>query len=268
MKYFLDAQYMQNHLLGYISMQLKQGYELADIRDALIRYGYDKKVIETITSKFNPRDYLVKKRSGAKELDAELFTYLQDLLIDYIKREESQGYTREVIQKALINYGHHPDMVKHAIKAVEEGHIEDLDEASRWKLPLGFWFFFSVIAVIASMFVMAYLTGEEISVVVMAFIPAFAAVCITYAVMLGTDTILVHQLTPVIAIAIAVGTFLGLVQLVTGMRTMGSPNTVLIMNVFLAFILSMLMSLFSKKKHIVTVDEIEKETDAAVQPVN
>jgi hypothetical protein len=268
MKYFLDAEYMKNHLLGYITMQLKQGYELRDIRDALVRYGYDKTVIENITKHINPRDYPVKKHAGEKELDEELFIYLQDLLVDYIKKEMSQGYTLEVIEKALINFGHHPDMVRKAVKGVEEGHIEDLDAASTWKLPLGFWFFCSVIAVIASMFVMAYLTGEELGIVMLAFTPALAAVCVAYAIVLSTDNKQVQQLTPVIAIAVAVGAFLGLVQLVTSMRNMGSPNIVLIMNVFIAFICSMLMSLFSKKRRrAVTVQEIEKETEAALQPI-
>jgi len=128
---------MKKHLGEYVLFQLEQGYDLPDIKSALIRFGYKKPVVKEILNMLHittPR----KKPAmySAHDLDQELKVYVQSLLIDYIVKEHKVGYPLEAIKKALINFGHDPSVIDEAILIIESGKVVDYRlDASPVKFP-------------------------------------------------------------------------------------------------------------------------------------
>ncbi|MEK6867920.1 MAG: hypothetical protein AABX98_03800, partial [Nanoarchaeota archaeon] len=109
MNTLFDDMYIKKHLGEYIIFQLDQGYDLTDIKNALVRFGYKKDIVKQILQQFH---ITAPKKKAALysnyDLDQELKVYVQSLLIDYIVKEHKVGYPLEAIKKALINYGHDP----------------------------------------------------------------------------------------------------------------------------------------------------------------
>ena len=84
MKWYLGKDYIENHLLTYVEFQLNQGYQLEDIRNALLHYGYDTGLVTEVCNRIDPDKYTPSKHSkkSIKEMNEELYVYLQNLLID------------------------------------------------------------------------------------------------------------------------------------------------------------------------------------------
>ena len=119
--WYMDKDYMKKHLQSYMEFQLSQGYEQVDIKHALLKYGYEEKLIDEIAAGIDPEVHKpVTEKKSIKELNEDLYLYIQNLLVDYIKREMDNGYEIDVIKKALINYGHHETIIKNAIKTIKE----------------------------------------------------------------------------------------------------------------------------------------------------
>lgn len=265
-KWLLDQEYMRKHILDYVVFQLKQGYDIHDIKKALVKHGYNPALIDAICKSVNPALYTVTRHKAVKELDADLYIYLQNLLVDYIEKELHQGYELEVIRKALINYGHHPETVAKAINAVEKGEVDDLQVLEHWKLPAGLLYLISVCAILALVFFLSFITKVQIATVVMSFVPALIAVTLIYAAFSYTESAKVMQMLPVAGIALTVGIFIGLLQISAVMQRLSEPNMILIMDVLAVFILGSLMCFFGKKKSRMTVKEIEQSGETNIQP--
>ena len=249
---------MENHLSGYIIFQLKQGYRLNDIKKALLKYGYDKILVEEICKNINSSQYKPSKikKVALKELNEDLYLYLQNLLVDYIIKEQNQGYTIDVIKKALINYGHHPTMVKKAIKAAKKGTLSSFH--SKIKLSPEFTLGISLILMLGFILSMIYISQESIFLVFLSFVPALVMIFINFAIIINTSNKKLVQLLPLISVAGIVFIFIGLLEISPVMRSLSEPGTILLLNVFLGFILCSFISLFSKimpKKF--TIKEIE-----------
>ena len=259
MKWYMDKKYMEDHLLGYVKFQLKQGYRIKDIKKALLKYGYDKKLVEEIckhidSTKFKP---IKIKKVALKELNEDLYIYLQNLLVDYIIKEQNQGYTIDVIKKALINYGHHPTMVKKAIKAAKKGTFSSFH--SKIKLSPQVTLGTSLILMVVFILYLTFITNESLFKVFLSFVPALAMILITYAIIINTSSKKLVQLLPLLAVAGIVFSFVGLLEISPVMRSLSEPGTILLLNVVFGFILCSFISLFSKimpKKF--TIEEIEK----------
>jgi hypothetical protein len=263
MKFYLDADYVRTHLREYIQLQLSQGYALADIKDALTRYGYEKDLIEHVSKGIDQSQYALKPGRQSNELDAELREYVQDLLVDYIGKQLTQGYTIEVIRKALLNYGHHQSMVSKAIKAVEEGKVDDLEGYNHWKMPSGILFAIGIVLLSGLIIYMSYVTGSDINKVALAFIPAVLAYFCSYAMLMLARPI--QRYIPIAAVALTVGIFLVMLQIPSMVR-MSSPNVILFMNAFSVFLLSsMLAFLAGEPVRVESAQEIVNEVETALK---
>lgn len=241
---------MKSHLLGYVKFQLSQGYELEDIRQALLKHGYHKDLVDEIVSATDPERHMPKKRKPVKRnLDDELYLYVQNLLVDYIKREQEQGYSIDVIRKALERYGHHKAMIEDAIKTIREGDYTDFYPIEHQKIPswillgISFAAYFAVVAFLASS------TDTNPMIVALSFSPALAAALAVYMVAPSSYNRQLVNMLPIIAIGIAVLVYTLLSQVSLAVRGISEHNTVLMMNAILAFVLSVLISFFSEKKH-------------------
>ena len=54
----MHPSYTKQHLLNYVKFQLQNGYYIEDIAEVLLKYGYDKKIVDEIVD-LNPGDTLV-----------------------------------------------------------------------------------------------------------------------------------------------------------------------------------------------------------------
>jgi hypothetical protein len=255
MKWYLDAEYVRSHLRDYIVFQLKQGFELSDIKQALIRYGYEKDLVTFICKDIDLTPYRSTKPASS-ELDKDLYIYLEELLVDYIEKQLGQGYDLDVVKKALINYGHRPDMVDKAVKAIKHGDAIDLESFESWKAPAALLYFISLVCTLALIFVLSFITGTDIGKVVLAFSPALIAITCTYAIVASMDSKSFNQFIPIAAVALAVGAFIGMLYLLPQMRSLSNPTVLIVLNALAVFILSSLMAFFSITHHKVTKEEI------------
>jgi hypothetical protein len=132
-----DSKYVLKHLSDYINFQLNQGYEPTDIFDVLTKYGYKKEIIDDFLKKAVVLDKNQKKlnsvKIGAKEMNKELYTYLHNMLVTFIVKEKEQGYSIMAIKKALLNYGHNPEIVNSAIVFTQKKDGSKMKEESKDK---------------------------------------------------------------------------------------------------------------------------------------
>ena len=260
MKWNIDRDYMKEHLAGYVRFQLRQGYEISDVKEALLKYGYDYKLVEEVQKLIDTKQYKPKKKKPSlRELNEDLYIYLQNLLVNYMKKEMEAGYEMEVIRKALIKYGHHPAMVRKAVKSVNDGTIKDLQP--KFGFPPGMMLFLSL--TIALIFIVFLLLSTEVSVfiVVFSFAPAFVAILISYLVTISDANKKIVQMMPVVGIAIIVILFVTGLQVSPDMRKLSEPGTILLLNVFLGFVCSSCICLFSSKPmKKITVETIKEDT--------
>lgn len=258
MKWYMDKKYMEDHISAYVKFQLKQGYRIKDIKNALLKYGYDKNLVNEICKNINLKQYKPTKikKVKLKELNEDLYIYLQNLLVDYIIKEQNQGYTIDVIKKALINYGHHPSMVKKAILAAKKGSFSTFQ--SNLKLSPEFTLAISLILIVVFTLFLTYITDESLYLVFLSFLPAIAMILINFSIIINTSSKRFVQLLPIISVAGIVFIFVGLLQISPIMRSLSEPGTILLLNVFLGFILCSFISLFSKiKPKKISVEDIQ-----------
>ena len=96
----MQEHYLVQHLKKYIKYELQQGYKIDDIKAALIRYGYKKKLIQHASSQIKytqPRQLFPKLslnygKPPKKQLTDDMRLYIQSMLIDYIKRQRKQFF--------------------------------------------------------------------------------------------------------------------------------------------------------------------------------
>ncbi len=255
MKWELDREYMRNHLLSYVEFQLSQGYGISDVKSVLLRYGYESDLVDEICGEVDTTKYSHKKKTGKKELDEDLYFYIQNLMVDYIKKEQSQGYTLEVIEKALVNFGHHPKMVRKAIRAVRDGSVTDLQPAL--KLPPGIMFLVSLAGIVLFIMYMTFTTDAQLYVVFLSFLPALAMILIVFSIIMNTANRRLVQMLPIVSVGGVVLIFLGILEISPVARQLSQPGTILVINAFLGFVGASLMSLFSRlQPKRVSVEEI------------
>jgi len=251
----MDKEYVEKHLQGYIEFQLKQGYLLKDVWKALLKYGYDEILVKEICSMIDESAFTPsKERLKIKDLNEDLFVYLQNLLVDFIKKEQEQGYTIEVIEKALINYGHHPSMVKQAIRSVKNGKITDLHKTI--KMGTGLVLLVTLILIIGFVFFLVKETDASLNIVILCFSPVFVSTLLAYTFVQNADHKLIKMI-PIAAVVIIVIMYVIMIQMIPTMKTVSEPQTVLLLNVFLGFVTSSLIAFFTKPKpELVSIEDI------------
>jgi len=250
--WYMDKEYMKKHLARYIEFQMQQGYGSDDVKQALLKYGYDDQLLEEIFSTIDPETHKpARERPSIKELNDDLYLYIQNLLVDYIKSELNNGYELDVIEKALVNYGHHPRMVKDAVRTVHDGRF--IDQAPSIKFSVNITLTSAIIFALVFVVGLTAVTEASLGTVILSFSPSLLSIFLSYALFMSVPQKKHEQMVPLVAVIFTVVGFIMLIRMNPALR-LGEPQTVIILNAVLAFVTSALISLFSKKPHKVVID--------------
>src|SRR3989338_5002980 len=141
----MEKEYLIQHLILYVDFQLENAYELKNIADALLHYGYKREIISEIIKHFKDKQQrkIIKKLTNRdKEIMREdMALYIQNMLIDYIKKQQELGFSLKSIERALIQVGHRKDAVQKAIKTIKKGDYVDFQKSAEIKkYPLSLLF--------------------------------------------------------------------------------------------------------------------------------
>lgn len=248
----LDKEYLKEHLKEYIAFQLNQGYELADVKQALIKYGYAQKFVDDMCKGVHHepvREPFLKHTQ--EELDTDAYNYVLNMLIDYMSKELKQGYSLAAIQKALINYGHMPKVVHEAAAAIQKGTVGDYEKSSAQHITLPSYLVFSLTLLIAfaGVFFLSIVTNTSIVIILFNFIPTLLSLTIVYAALISFKLSALRRLLPLGAVAATVGIFILLVQYSTLLRATHMP-TILLLNAALTFVCSLILCIFSRVEDV------------------
>lgn len=243
-----DDMYMKKHLGEYVLFQVEQGYDLSDIKNALLRFGYKKPVVKEI---FNMLHITVPKKKQAMyhahDLDQELKVYVQSLLIDYIVKEHKVGYPLEAIKKALINFGHDPAVIDEAIMVIESGKVVDYRlDASTVKFPQQIVAPLAIFLIFAFLVFLSITTDTSIITIIPNFLPVFLAFIIANVGYYFLPKSPLLAAIPLLAVLLAVGIFILGTQYGFLGKAPGS-DIILILNAAVAFISTGIVCAFSKK---------------------
>ncbi len=247
----MDDNYLKQQLATYVEFQLDNGYELADIKEALVHYGYKKELIITITKQFKsvkPKKTLDSFTKKDKEMIREdLAIYVQNMLIDYTKKQLDLGFSLQAIKKALKRQGHNQLLIDNALKSVKSGEYVDYKQEQQLKqYPISLLFSLVFIIVLVLIFIMSVAANENILLVFTAFAPAIFVLLVLYVILNYVHQPLVLQVTPVVIVLIAIGLFMYL-DSATTIYKLTDKNILLTLNIVISFVASSILVMFSKK---------------------
>lgn len=244
----LDKEYLREHLKYYIEFQLKQGYDLLDIKEALIKYGYTHKFVEEVSHHAKPQEVEFSLlKPSREELDEDAYQYILNMLIDYMMKEHKQGYSLQAIKKALVKSGHLPSIVNDAAQRIQKGVVVDYQQplTLSFKVPPSIILGVCLLLVFGALFTLSVATNASIVIILFNFIPTFVGVLILYLLLVFISWKGLRKLLPLISIVVTLAFFIILLQYSTLIRTT-QMHIVLILNVLLTFICSLLYSVFAK----------------------
>ena len=73
----MQEEYLINHLAKYVKFEVEQGYKLGDIKDALLKYGYKKPLVNHVINNLGElRPHKIHK-PVKKEMTEEMYFYIQ-----------------------------------------------------------------------------------------------------------------------------------------------------------------------------------------------
>ena len=250
MNALFDDMYMKKHIGEYILFQLEQGYDIKDIKGALSRHGYKKKIVDDILKQVQVSASPKKKQKmySHTDLDNELKIYVQSLLIDYIIKEHKLGYTLEAIRNALINYGHDAKAVDEAIVIIEKGKVVDYKmPSSATKFPQQIAGSVTLFFIFAFLVFLSVATNTSIISIIPNFLPAFVTFILMNIIYYFMPNTKILTALPLLAVMMCVGLFIAGVQYAIIGKAPGS-DIILILNAAVAFISSGIVCAFSKKE--------------------
>lgn len=262
----MQEQYLIEHIRRYVEFEIEQGYQLNDIKEALVNYGYNSALINHVIKglrQIKQHKQPKQKHASAqqlREMNDEMYFYIQNMLIDYIKQQLNKGYSLKAIKGALLRAGHHEDMLNKAIKFVQQGKVIDYENPLTTILPAHFLLAVSLFLLIVLTLFVSISTDENLLKVLITMMPAFFGVVLTYTVITSvtsfatastkstsTKNRLLVQLTPLLTTAVVVLLFVILTQYTIIYKTAQS-TTLLLLNAVPNFILSGLMCVFAPKQ--------------------
>ncbi len=248
MNALFDDMYMKKHLGEYVLFQLEQGYDLTDIKNALLRFGYKKPLVKEILNMLHVT--APKKKPAmysAHDLDQELKVYVQSLLIDYIVKEHKVGYPLEAIKRALINFGHDPAVIDEAILIIESGKVVDYRlDANPVKFPQQIVAPLTIFLIFAFLVFLSITTDTSIITIIPNFLPLFLTFIIANIAYYFLPKSPLLAAIPLLAVLLTVGIFLLGIQYGILGKAPGS-DMILILNAAVAFISTGIVCAFSKK---------------------
>ncbi|MBI4454094.1 hypothetical protein HY636_05615 [Candidatus Woesearchaeota archaeon] len=260
----MQEQYLIEHIRKYVEFEMQQGYQLKDIKEALINYGYNSGLVAHAINPFlkglrqvKPKTQKQASAQQLREMNDEMYFYIQNMLIDYIKQQMNKGYSVKAIKGALLRAGHHEDMLNKAIKFVQQGKVIDYENPIKTILPAHFLLVVSLFLLVVLTLFVSISTDENLLKVLLTLMPGFFGVLLTYTIITSTTSTpaklassknrLLVQLTPLLATAIVVVLFVILTQYTFIYQTAQS-TTLLLLNAVPAFILSGFMCMLAPKE--------------------
>src|SRR3989338_2208521 len=246
----MEKEYLIQHLILYVDFQLENGYELKDIADALLHYGYKREIISEIIKHFKDKQQrkIIKKLPNRdKEIMREdMALYIQNMLIDYIKKQQKLSFSLKSIERALIQVGHHRDVVQKAIKTIKRGEYVDFQQSTEVKkYPLSLLFVLMFIISIAIIFMISVATNENILLVFITFTPLFIGLILLYALVTLIANKIIITITPPIVLIAVIGVFFYLSNTTTIYKNT-DMQILLGLNIVIAFFAALIISIFGK----------------------
>lgn len=262
----VDRAYMENHLIDYVLFQVQQGYAPDDIYRVLLKYGYPRAVVQAVFQQLgtkvheefqrNPKNH---NKNQLDKLDQEMHDYLAGLLIDYIMKEQKQGYSIPVIKKALLRYGHHKEIIEEALKVMQQGKVKDYHAVPSLRFPQQAVFASCLILLFIFFVFLGIATNTSLITIFLNFAPAVFSFALMHALL----SVLLHRrlvfFLPLLSLLLAVGLFILAVRY-AGFFIPSDANVILILNAGLSFVATLLLCLFTKEK-ISLVEKIKEKKE-------
>ncbi len=262
----MDDSYTKQHLLDYIKFQLQNGYFIEDIAATLTKYGYDQKLVDEVVYEIG--DIEVKqqkhtKKADLKQLNRELIVYTKNLLIDYISQELEQGYTESAIERALLNQGHHRELIDEAFSLIKQGKVVRTAPPPTMSIPTGVLFIISFLAVAVITFVISIGVNETIYVVGLSLAPVFVTLAVGYLLLMSINHKFIITALPLLSVIMIIGMFAYLINYTT---IYGNKDVTIILgiNVVLGIIFTSFMAVFKRKSFAKPKPEKAKEELQAI----
>lgn len=242
----MQEDYLIEHLTNYVKFEVGQGYRLDDIKDALIKYGYKKQLINHVLNNLGYLKPHKKKKSDKKEMTEEMFFYIQNMLIDYIQKQLKNGYSLRAIKNALLRSGHHEDMIDKAIKLIRKGDVIDYDHPIKTVFPPVYVLIFSLFLLSVFVLFIGMSTDHSLIKIIMTMMPAYFSIVVAFLVVSSKPSPLLLRMTPLISTAITVVLFVAMLNYTTIYQ--GTDMTILLgLNVISSFLLNGLMCVLAPK---------------------
>ncbi len=285
-----DKKIMKNHLRDYILFQINQGYEANDIKNLLQGYGYSQELIDEIFSEIGTLPHRKPAKKHKKEISADLFSYVKELIVDFIIKEKEQGYSIDAIKRALMNYGHSKELVDSAVAAVDgsdsgkdydffkedavkkSSQLEDTDPLMNLKgkgLPPFLLYVLSLLLVFGFVVFMSAVTNTFFSIVFFSFTPVMIALTVNFLAVMQFKSRNYLNLVPFLVVFLTVFIFVGILHSDFLLEEVAQPEIVVLLNSVIAFVFSSVMCFFSKWPHMgekpdkwetIPVREVQPET--------
>ncbi len=262
----IDRKYVVDHLRGYVIFQLEQGYNIKDVKEVLLGYGYHEGLVDDIIGRVKELNVGVKRHSKAamNKMNKDLYCYLENMLIDFIIKEHKQGYSLIAIKSALINYGHHPDMVEKAVKAIKAGKVYDF--GVNWSMGISRHILFSFCLLVVFIFVVfvSMSTNVSIGTVLLSFCPAMITLVLVDVLLGLVSDKIFRSFLPFISMLFCVGLFVIAVQYFPLIRQTDT-DVLIILNVGIAFVSALIITFLSKRELVEKVVEKDVGVKDAVK---
>ena len=236
--------YLIDHLKRYVKFEISQGYDLRDIFDALTNYGYKEKLIDQVFHGLHHLKPPTAKPTSKKQMKKDMHFYIQNMLIDYVKKQSKNGYSHKAIRAALLRAGHHSNMINDAIKLVKKGKIMDYDHPLSIKFPTQLIFGFSLFLMLVFVIFISISTDQNIGKVIYVMVPAILSVILTNLIITTTKIMPLRRFMPLISIGVIILIFVAMMNYTT-VYDYASINVLLGLNIGSGFILNSFLSIFS-----------------------
>ncbi len=230
------ARHLEGHLREYIEFNLRQGYELSAILSCLRKYGYRKEDLSQLVSRLPSTRHQVNPPAyDPQELDEDTHNFLTGVLSEYIGKMRTHGYSLPAIEQALINYGHHPSIVREASTRATG--------RKRLRIPFSLVYSASVVLYAALLFLLLLQLDAPLELGALLFLPGLAVLLI-HPLMLTLRR--GRKVVPIVAIILTIAGFVGVTDWATSMLMDLSSvdlSMVLLVNVLFAAFFSLIMTM-------------------------
>jgi len=238
--------YLIDHLKRYVKFEISQGYSLKDIYDALTNYGYKEELVDQVFHGLHNLKPPTVKPASKAQMKEDMHLYIQNMLIDYVKKQSNNGYSFKAIRAALLRAGHHSNMINQAIKLVKKGKVIDYDHPVGFSLPTQLIFGFSLFLMLVFILFISISTDQNIGKVIYVMVPAILSLILTNVIITSTRMMALRRFMPLVSIGVIVLIFVAMMNYTTVYNN-ASITVLMGLNVGSGFILNGFLSIFAPK---------------------